>query len=126
MHEGVLNAASEFSDGEGDTAEELDVGQQQIIDHGDPDLSHDGISGSAEKGFDLQVLLDPFEEDLDLPTLAIDFGNGAGGEVKMVGEEAIEAVRVGVSKGDEAKRVRVLLARDGAFEFDDLVGQDQR
>ena len=92
MHEGVLDTACEFSDGKGDTAEGFDVGQEQVIDHGDPDLGHDGISGSPQKGFDFEVLLDPFEEDLDLPTLAIDFGNGAGGEVKMVGEEAIDAL----------------------------------
>ena len=105
MHQGVLNAARELSDGEGDAAEELDVGQEEVVDHSDPDLGHDSISGSAQEGFNSEVLLDPFKEDLDLPALAIDFGNGGGSEVKMVGEEAVEAVRVGVSEGDEAERV---------------------
>ena len=126
MQEGVVNAASEFGDGEGDPAEELDVGQEQVVEHGDPDLGHDSIAGSAEKGFDLEVLLDPFEEDLNLPTLAIDFSDGTGGEMEVVGEEAIEALRGGVSEGHEAKGARVFSARNRAFEFDDLVGEDPR
>ena len=126
MQEGVLNAASEFGDGKGDPAEELDVGQEEVVEHRDPDLGHDRISGSAEKGFDLEVLLDPFEEDLNLPTLAIDFSDGTGGEMEVVGEEAIEAVRGGVSEGHEAQAVWVFSASNRACQFDDLVCQDPR
>ena len=45
-----------------------DNGDEHVNADGDPDLSFDGIVGGAEKPFDAQVLLDPFEEEFDLPT----------------------------------------------------------
>jgi len=49
------------------TAHELQVGQQNTGAYRNPDLSQNSIPGSAQKGLDLEVLLDPFEEQLNLP-----------------------------------------------------------
>jgi hypothetical protein len=39
-------------------------------------LRLDGVLRSAEEGFDPQMLLDPLEEEFDLPPTAIELGDG--------------------------------------------------
>lgn len=124
MQERLPDAPGQFGNRVGDAAEELDVAQQEVVDHGDPDLSQDGIAGSAEEGFDFEVLLDPFKEDLDLPALAIDLSDGEGTEVEVVGEETVEATRIGVSEGDETKRMGVFLVGDRSFELNAFIGEN--
>ena len=51
-----------------------------------PDLNLQGVGASADKALDAEVLLQRLEEQLDLPALAVDGGNGGGGEAVMVGE----------------------------------------
>jgi hypothetical protein len=36
------------------------------------------MGGSADEGFDLQVLFPAFEEEFNLPTLFVNGGNGGG------------------------------------------------
>ena len=45
----------------------FDNGHQHVDSDCNPDLGLDGILGGPIKRFDTKVLLDPFEEDLDLP-----------------------------------------------------------
>lgn len=47
----------------------------------------DCILGVAPKGFDRQVSLDPFEERLNLPPVAVDVGNDKRPEFKVVGKK---------------------------------------
>ena len=54
--------------------------QEDEGDEGDEDLDFDGILGAAEEGFDLQVLLDPLEEELDLPALLVERGDLDAGD----------------------------------------------
>ena len=44
------------------------IAEYQVGTDGYPDLSEDGVFGCAQEGFDLKVLLDPAEEDLNVPT----------------------------------------------------------
>ncbi len=44
-----------------------DNGDEHIDAHGNPNLSLHSILGGAKEAFDTQVLLDPFEEQFDLP-----------------------------------------------------------
>jgi hypothetical protein len=46
-------------------------------------VSEHGISGVADKGMDLQVLLDRFEEQLHLPSVFVDIRNRLGRESKI-------------------------------------------
>ena len=55
------------------------------------------ILGGAEEGFDTQVLFDPFEEQLDSPAIAVEFGDGVCGEREVVGEELEGGVCLGVA-----------------------------
>jgi len=55
-----------------------DDGDQDVNRDGDPDLClHRVLTGSIES-FDAQVLFDPLEEQLHLPALLVDFGDGQG------------------------------------------------
>ena len=64
----------------------FDVRNQQVIDHRDPYLREYGILGSAEERLDLEMLLDPFEEELDLPAVFVDEGDIESGKLEVVGE----------------------------------------
>ena len=63
---------------------ELDEREEQVVDHCRPDLSHDGVLGGSQKRFDRQVLLDPFEEGLDLPPRLVQVSDGAGGKREVI------------------------------------------
>ena len=78
VKQGLLDQAVEIEQGEAVFGLELDVGQKQVVAHGQPYLSEDRVLGSAEKSFDLKILFDPSEEGFDLPTRLVDGGNGGG------------------------------------------------
>jgi len=50
-------------------------------------LCKDSIGICAEKGFDPEILLDPFEEQFDFPSLLVHFSDGSGFEIKGIGED---------------------------------------
>jgi len=64
--------------------------KQQIVANGYPYLRIDSILGCTVEGFNMQVLLDPFEENFNLPSFPIKFGNGYSINRKIVGKEAID------------------------------------
>jgi len=53
----------------------LDDSYQHVDGDGDPDLGLDRILGGTIKCLDPQVLLDPFEEQLDLPAAFVHLGS---------------------------------------------------
>ncbi len=63
-----------------------DDGHEDVDGDGDPDLGFDGILGGTVEALDPQVLLDPFEEQLDLPAALVEPGDGQGGQGEVVGE----------------------------------------
>ena len=75
---------------------------------------------------DRQVLLDPLEEGLDLPTLAIDFCDGEGRQVEAIGEEDEELVRFGVAKRNTAQAVWIGEFRFWSGEQDALIAAQPR
>ena len=62
-------------------------GDQQVGRYGNQDLRLDGVLAGADEHLDAQVLLDPFEEQLHLPTLAVQVGNQLGFEREIVGQK---------------------------------------
>lgn len=52
-------------------------------------MRHDGILAGAKKGFDLEVLFNPFEEQFNLPTLFVDVGNGLRRPAELIADEDI-------------------------------------
>ena len=60
-------------------------GHQQIDRHGDPDMRFDGVLGTAIEALDAQVRLDPLEEQLDLPAVFVEPGDGDRRQGDVVG-----------------------------------------
>src|SRR3990170_3669145 len=50
----------------------FDDGDEHVDADRDPDLRLHGVVGRAVESFDSQMLLDPFEEQLDLPTALVE------------------------------------------------------
>ena len=73
-------------------------------------MAHHGVLRVADEGLDLQILLDPAEEDLDLPALLVDIGDGLGRQPEMVGEKHVTLAGGGVLVNDAAQGLRALLA----------------
>lgn len=63
------------------------VGKEQVGDQRHVDLGEHGVSGVSDERLDLEVLLDEPEEDLDLPAILVDVGDGAGREGHVVCQE---------------------------------------
>ena len=62
-------------------------GDEQINGDGTPDLGAHRVGRRAVKGFDAQMLLDPFEEEFDLPAAPIELGDGQRRDGEVVGQE---------------------------------------
>lgn len=52
-----------------------------------PNLNAHRVGGGAHEGLDLEVLFESFEEELDLPALLIDCGNGGGAQMVKIGHQ---------------------------------------
>src|SRR5690349_362196 len=62
-------------------------GYQKVNRDGDPYLSPHGIKAGSVESFDAQVLFDPFEKQLDLPTTAIELSDNQSRFGKVVGQK---------------------------------------
>ena len=59
--------------------------EQQVGDEGCIDLNAHCVLALAQEALDLQVVLDPFEEQLDLPALLVELGDLRCAGVHIVG-----------------------------------------
>ena len=116
-----LQEAEDLAHGPGHLVGELQVGEQEMHAHRDPDLRHHGVARGADEALDAQVLLDPLEEGLDLPTLLVDGRDGLRSEPEVVGEERVELLGVGVAIADSTQRNRTPGAAFDAGQLDGLV-----
>ena len=67
MEQGAFDFALDLQHGQRRLGSVFDESDERKSDHGDADLSHHCIQRGTQKGFDLEVLFDPFEEQLHLP-----------------------------------------------------------
>ena len=88
-----------------------------------PDLCLDGVLAGAKEGLDSKVLLDPFEEQLDLPPLSIEVGNHSGLERKIVGQKSDPFALV-VFDDDPTQSVGIVFAGVVNGQDADLVADD--
>ena len=99
---------------------QLQVAQQQHRDQCRPDLGLHRVGRGAHEGLDLQVLLEGLEEQLDLPAVLVDRGDGAGPQADgWSGTRAHRRyprarLQPGAARG-------ALVVRAGAGQADDLV-----
>ena len=101
----------------------FDNSDQDVGGHGNPDLGFDGIFARAQKCLDTQMLLDPFEEQFDLPTLFVQSGNQFWLERKIVGQECDAFARV-VSDDHAPQGTGVVSAGIKNGEYPSLVADD--
>ena len=88
---------------------EFHIRQEQINTQCNPDLRHDCILTGADERFDLQILFDPFKNQLDLPSGLVDIGNGPSGQFEIVGQKNIMLATLGISVTDTAQLDRTCL-----------------
>ena len=99
----------------------FDDGDEHIGRNGDPDLALDGVLGGAEEPLDAKMLLDPLEEQLDLPAALIKRTHGEGRELEMVGHKHQGLVGFGILESDATQVLRIMLAGIETIECNRLV-----
>lgn len=100
----------------------LDNGDQDVHADRNPDLSPDGVLAGAVEGFDLEVLLDPFEEEFDLPAAFVELWDNEGWQCEIVREEHQTFVGFGIVVTDAPQHVGVLFRSLGPCQANGLVG----
>ncbi len=103
---------------------QLQIAQQQHRDQRRPYLGSDRVRGGTDEGLDLQVLLDGLEEQLDLPAILVDCGNGAGAQAVMIGDEDQRVARILADCLDTAQQMRALVLCSGTGQTDGLILDD--
>ena len=73
----------------------LDDSNEAVCDDGDMNLYPDSILGITPERFDLEMLLDPFEEKFHLPAVAVKQGNVLACEIEVVGVVGERLPKVG-------------------------------
>ena len=89
----------------------FDIGQQQVVTHGHPYLRQDGISTGAEKRFNLQVLLNPFEKQLNLPSGFIDLGDCRCRKLEVIGKKCKSLLPLLIIVSDKPQFFRIEVFR---------------
>ena len=124
-----------FEDGEAEDLEDcveagveiealFEDGDKQVDRHGDPDLSFDGVLGGAIEALDAQVLLDPLEEQLDLPAALVQLGDGRPRQGESVGEICEDPPALAIAVLDAAQALRVAAWRaDPRWAYDLIADQ---
>ena len=103
---------------------ELQEPQEQHRNQAWPNLNLDGVLARADKGLDLQSLLEPLKEQLNLPALLVDLGHGAGREVRAIREEDQLLRLRGIPEDDAPPGHRVALGGMLAGQLNHLLGPD--
>ena len=103
-----------------------DDGHQHVNGDGDPDLRFDRILGGAIEGLDSKMLLDPFEEQFDLPSGLVQQRDGQRrfAEVVCQKNEFLARRRIGIP--DTTQGVGVAMMRVKAFQNNRLIETDAK
>src|SRR3954470_2452522 len=86
-----------------------------------PDLSLHRILGGAEERFDTKVLFDPFEEQLDLPAVAIERRDAKRWQCEIIGKHDERLAGVKILDAHAPERMRKSFVSVEVIEDDDLV-----
>ena len=99
----------------------FDDWHEDVSRDGDPDLGLYRVLGSSEERLDAKMLLDPPEEQFDLPALPIELGDGQRRHGEVVGKKDQAFARFRIAKADPAQRCREVFARRAHHESDRLI-----
>ena len=99
----------------------IETGNHEVNAQGDPDLGAHGVLRCAEEGFDAQVLLDPFEEQFDLPTAFVYGCDSQGGQFEVIGgkDQPLAGLRIDIA--DTPKRFGIITFSLPSAQADSLV-----
>ena len=97
-------------------------GNQHVGAYGRPDLSLHGVLACAEKVLDAQVLLDPLEEEFDLPAVFVEGCDGGGRKTGVVGQKDQSLACGGVGKPNAPNVFGIVLDGVEALERHALIG----
>ena len=81
---------------------------EQINGDGAPDLGAHSVGAGAVKGFDAEMLLDPFEKQFDLPTALVELNDGQRRHGKVVGQKDQRRAGFRVTIADAAQWVGIV------------------
>jgi hypothetical protein len=104
--------------------------QQHEGDHRHIDLEAHGILAAPQEAAEFEVLLEPLEEQLDLPAFLVEGGDLRGRPVDIIGQEIERFWLVGAGDDDLAQLViveRVLAGpgvRPAMAELEPAIGED--
>jgi len=84
-------------------------------------LCFDRVLGGAVEDFDAQMLFDPFEKQFDVPTAAIQLGDGQCWQDEIVGEEHQAFAGRRIFEADSTKRRIEVLLGVKACQYDGLI-----
>ena len=80
-----------------------------------------GVHRSAVEFLDAEMLFDPFEEQLDLPTPAIQLGDSQWWQVEVVGKKDDTFLRLRIEVTNAAQLLGITFAGNGVDECHDLI-----
>src|SRR5574344_257674 len=83
--------------------------KQQVIADGNPYLRIDRVLRCTEERFDMQMLLYPFKEKLNLPTFSVKFCDGYCFKIEVIRNESINVIGVKVFIDNHSHSVRIIL-----------------
>lgn len=99
-------------------------GDQHVSGDGAPDLRFHRILAVADETFDTQMLLDPLEEQLDLPAAFVQRGNRQCGQGCVVGQEHQRLAGFRVFEADAPQLFGIVLRDVETVEHDALIADD--
>lgn len=114
----------EVGEGPGDLGKVMQPLEDQDGNQGCPNLDAQGVLALTNKGFDLEGLLERFEEQLDLPAVLVDVRDGAGLEVMVIGQQGELSLVLLVPDHDTTQERGASLGCFGSGETDRLIRQD--
>jgi hypothetical protein len=87
-------------------------------------LGFDRVFAGSVEGLNTQVLLDPLEEQFNLPAALVESADGGSGQGELVGKEDKILTSVRIAEADAAQMAGIILAAVIAVEGDGLIGED--
>ena len=104
----------------------IETGHHEVNADRDPDLGLYGVGAGAVEGLDPQVLLDPFEEQFDVPPALVDGRNSQGRQFEVVGQEGQRFAGFGIDVADMAQLLGIECFAFCRTQTNDLIAAQAR
>ena len=102
----------------------LSKGQKQESTNCYPNLRIDCVLRGTIERPDMEMLLDPFGEEFNVPTLAVEFCDGEGLVSHVVGQESVDLSVGKVLIGNQPEFFRITPGGLVGCQFNDFIGHD--